>query len=64
MAAKNDITGDSLISKVANKNYADNYDRIFGKKNKSVEVNDDSISDTSNGAAQTESSTTTEADKS
>lgn len=32
MAGKNDVTGDSLISKVNNKNYEDGYDRIFGKK--------------------------------
>ena len=33
MPSKNDITGDSLISKVSsNSKYADGWDRIFGKK--------------------------------
>ena len=32
MATKNDITGDSLTSKVSTKKYADGWDRIFGKK--------------------------------
>lgn len=31
---KNDITGDSLTSKVPNKAYDDGWDRIFGKKKK------------------------------
>jgi len=33
VATKNDITGDSLITKAANENYRNNYDLIFGKKN-------------------------------
>jgi hypothetical protein len=32
MAAKNDVTGDSIKSRVSNKAYRDNWDRIFGKK--------------------------------
>lgn len=32
MATKNDITGDSLVSKTNSKAYEDNYDKIFGKK--------------------------------
>lgn len=32
MATKNDITGDTLISKVNSKQYEDNFDKIFGKK--------------------------------
>jgi hypothetical protein len=32
MSTKNDITGDSLTSRVSNQNYRDNYDRIFGSK--------------------------------
>jgi hypothetical protein len=32
VVAKNDITGDSLKSRPATKKYADNWDRIFGKK--------------------------------
>lgn len=36
MATHNDITGDALITKVANENYRNNYDLIFGKKNKNL----------------------------
>ena len=32
MATKNDITGDSLISRGSNKAYLDNYDLIFRRK--------------------------------
>ena len=32
MATKNDITGDALRTKAPTKAYADNWDRIFGKK--------------------------------
>jgi hypothetical protein len=32
MAAKNDVTGDSIKSRVANKAYRDNWEKIFGKK--------------------------------
>lgn len=32
MSTKNDITGDSLISKVNTETYRDNYDKIFNKK--------------------------------
>ena len=32
MATKNDVTGDSLISKKNNKAYEDNYDLIFRKR--------------------------------
>lgn len=32
MAATNDVTGDRLVSKANNKDYRDNYDKIFGKK--------------------------------
>jgi hypothetical protein len=35
MPAKNDITGDTISSKIANqKTYADNWEKIFGKKKK------------------------------
>lgn len=37
MAARNDVTGDEIKSKTNNKQYADNWDRIFGKKNKPEE---------------------------
>lgn len=33
MATKNDVTGDSIVSRSTNKNYSDGWDRIFGKKN-------------------------------
>lgn len=32
MASRNDVTGDSLVSKTSNEQYRSNYDRIFGKK--------------------------------
>lgn len=34
MATKNDITGDSLVTKSTTDNYRDGWDRIFGKKEK------------------------------
>ena len=39
MVTKNDVTGDSIQTKVTSKKYLDNYDAIFGKKNKKVEYN-------------------------
>jgi hypothetical protein len=41
-------TGDSLISRVSNKQYADNYDRIFGKKKK------DEPTDTNSGDTESD----------
>lgn len=38
MIAKNEHTGDLLKSKTNNKKYADNYDRIFGKKDNDTPV--------------------------
>jgi hypothetical protein len=35
MAAKNDITGDSILSKVSSKAFDEGYDRIWSKKKKS-----------------------------
>ena len=32
MTSKNDITGDSLVSKSSTASYRDNFDRIFGKR--------------------------------
>jgi hypothetical protein len=32
MAAKNDVTGDSIRSKNSNRKYAEGWERIFGKK--------------------------------
>ncbi len=37
MATHNDITGDALVSRQANENYRNNYDRIFGKKKPETE---------------------------
>lgn len=34
MTARNDITGDLIQSKLNSKAFEDNFDRIFGKKNK------------------------------
>jgi len=48
MASHNDITGDALVSRQANENYRDNYDRIFGKKkenkNAGTRTNDATVS--------------------
>ncbi len=42
MATKNDITGDSIVSKARNqKTYADNWERIFGNKGKVKEDEND-----------------------
>ena len=38
MTAKNDVTGDSLISKVATDKFRDNFDRIFRSKPEPVKV--------------------------
>jgi hypothetical protein len=32
MPSHNDITGDALISKISNKNFEENFDRIFRNK--------------------------------
>lgn len=37
MAAKNDVTGDSIQTKGPSKAYSDNWDKIFGQKNKPKE---------------------------
>ena len=38
MKSKNDITGDSIRTKISkdNSKYADNWDKIFGRKNKDL----------------------------
>lgn len=41
MATKNDITGDALVSKINNKAFEDNFDRIFRKKPALDEVQDE-----------------------
>ena len=41
MTAKNDITGDSIKSKILSQQGRDNWDAIFGKKEKVDEDRDD-----------------------
>ena len=48
MVTKNDVTGDSIQTKVTSKKYLDNYDAIFGKKNKKVEHGDEDSKENSN----------------
>lgn len=51
MAAKNDITGDSIQTRTVSDSYRNNYDLIFGKKKKeemSESVNDENESSSSN----------------
>lgn len=43
MATHNDITGDALVSRQANENYRNNYDRIFGKKKEKQNVGEDKL---------------------
>ena len=40
MTAKNDVTGDSLISKSSNEKYRSEWDRIFGKSKDAKKNND------------------------
>ena len=46
MATHNDITGDALVSRQANENYRNNYDRIFGKKKENKDVGEDQLAAT------------------
>jgi hypothetical protein len=41
MAARNDVTGDSLVSKSSNEKYRSEWDRIFGKKKETKEKKKD-----------------------
>ena len=46
MTSKNDITGDSIRTKVKggdSKKYADNWEKIFGKKKNSEKPEDNSV---------------------
>ena len=43
MAATNNVTGDSLVSKPTSQEYLDNYDRIFGKKIKEQKLNSEDL---------------------
>jgi hypothetical protein len=36
LATKNDVTGDTIQSRTNNKKYSDNWDKIFGKKDKEI----------------------------
>lgn len=46
MAAKNDITGHSIQTGVTTKAYEDNWERIFGKKDKKT---DEAVEEQDNG---------------
>lgn len=37
MTTRNDVTGDAIKSKTTSKEYASNWERIFGKKNETKE---------------------------
>lgn len=41
MATKNDITGDTIISKQPSESYRDGWDRIFGKKKQEPNINEE-----------------------
>jgi hypothetical protein len=41
MSTKNDITGDSLVSKASTESYRNNFDNIFGKKKEQPMIDDD-----------------------
>lgn len=45
MVVKNDITGDKIQTKPTTKEYADNWDRIFGKADKLKESRDKEAED-------------------
>ena len=38
MATKNDVTGDTIQTKVSSKEYRENFDKIFGEKQLITEV--------------------------
>lgn len=38
MPARNDITGDSIVTRNTGDSFRDGWDRIFGKKEKTIEV--------------------------
>lgn len=40
MATKNDVTGDRIVSRPANDHYRDNWDTVFGSKDKVYIKND------------------------
>lgn len=55
MTAKNDITGDSIQSRVASQKYIDNYDRIF-RRNKDEIINNTTNVNTTNNDRRGEDS--------
>jgi len=44
-ATQNPVTGDRLVSKASNQKYRDNWDAIFGKKDKESATEEDSKND-------------------
>lgn len=66
MATKNDITGDSLISKVNSETYRNNYDLIFGKGKKNEQRtgrNDEQLENGSGSGAGMEDETASAHDR-
>ena len=53
MAAKNDITGDTIKSRVNSKEFEDNFDAIFRQKDPLCKVCGKSLSDKGNECAYT-----------
>ena len=45
MATRNDITGDAIQTKNTSQSYRDNYDLIFGNKNKKKDEKDEKTTD-------------------
>lgn len=43
MATRNDVTGDSLVSKVSSEAYKANWDAIFGKKKEAPKVDEPKV---------------------
>lgn len=52
MATKNDVTGDSLITKASSEAYRNNYDLIFKKKEPVSEEQDKAMKDVSEEDSQ------------
>ena len=46
MPTRNDVTGDTLVSRTNSDQYRSNYDRIFGKKKSKESTNSNSQSNT------------------
>lgn len=52
MSAKNDITGDSIITKSSTDKYRDGWERIFGKQKREMNECDTRTNKTSDSAKQ------------